>query len=457
MNFDSREEFDELGKKAYLESVKKGKAPVLNNPQKINTLKLKNFFGTDDTIAMDVGKFLTYIDKPLLDRVVDEFDLLFSTIDMGGAFNKKRLITTDNQSGIFDFGLAAQGLYRKQEYFSQELANESPSEFFDKPSGVVPVDLVREDKLGNFWYTSEVTNIEYLLTKQQEGTRAVELKLKDAKLIYGTTNKKSYMMFERQGGKQRMVDLYVPQGGMRDLTKEGMLARALPLLLAAKYFELAGIRTRINVCRMFERDKNVICATFPIKNYGDELDFNWIAINCSDPRFFRWNMWKYVSGLLADRYGLYMQGHGNTVYSGDLFLETANRYKNWYFDRVDKGLEKELQIDRPLMLFTGLPDPSNSIKASYNKIKNEFYKILDVVDFQYNQSEKSAKRIYTRMVENDGKSTHEFKSYVQKIMSESFSYAKYGDYATPMKQQDILEEKYDSAMDGIDNFLHSIR
>jgi hypothetical protein len=458
MNFDSREEFDKLGKEAYAEMSKQGNCP------KWSTSVDKDFVGSSDRALLDEGNFKEFINRPALDKTIDSFEELFATIDMGGAFNKSRLIITDDKRGIFDFGLASKGLYRAQEYYSKELAEESPDEFFpEKPSGVVPWEFIEENQLDQYWFTSKIVldkngkGKRFQMFPQQEGTRALELKIPGAKLIFRTNIKKSYVTFERQGGKARMVDLYMPQGGLAGLSYEGMLAKALPLMLAARYFEMAGIKTRINNTRMYYDGSKVVCVTFPVKDYGEDLDFNWLAINSADPRFFRWNMWKYTSGLLAKKYGIRQSGWGSTVYGGSMMTEVGNRYKNWYFEEMRKGLQPELSIDRRLMLFGGLENPGNSIKNQIEDIKQEFFRILDIVDFQFNSPEKAAQRVFVRMVENENKATTTYKRYVQNTMALAYSYPTGGQYATEPEEADVLEQDYDIAIDGMNNFLESLR
>jgi hypothetical protein len=467
MNFESRQQFDELGAAAYKEMLKKGDIAKWNNSAD------PDFVGTSDKRLLNSGEFQTYIEPKVLEKAIETFEELFATIDMGGAFDKSRLIITDDKRGIFDFGLASQGLYRLQEYYSKKLAEESPSEFFGKLPGLVPTEFVREDKLKQYWYKSPETSEEYLLELRQKGLTAILDKDKDTPLTeisgmvttqnptpglkFSTTTKKSYVTFERKGGKARMVDLYMPQGGLQDITAEGMLARALPLMLAARYFEMAGIKTRISVNRSYSDGDYFTCFTIPVKDYGEDIDFNWLAINVADPRFFRWNMWKYMRGFLAKDFNRkYQDGWGSTVYGGRQMLEVGNRYKNWYFDEMQKGLQPELAVDRNLMLFGGLESPRNTIKGQTDEIKEEFFRILDVVDFQFNSPEKAAKRVYERLVEKEGYTVARYKRYVQNTMAAAYSFPDAGEYATEPERIDVLEQDFDIALDGMNNYLATL-
>ena len=56
-----------------------------------------------------------------LNKTLEEFDELYDQIDMGGSFNKQKLLITDDKRGIFSFSLASKGLYRGVEYYSEEI------------------------------------------------------------------------------------------------------------------------------------------------------------------------------------------------------------------------------------------------------------------------------------------------------------------------------------------------
>ena len=447
----------------------------------------RQFIGTSRAEA-EQGGFIEYINRNNLERAITSFDEMLTKVDMGGAFEKAKMIITADSRGVFDFSLASKGLYRLREYYSEELKNESPKEFFPGLPGVVPLDNVYQDALEQFWYTNETSGKKYLLTPRQKGTTYMleinpnaqivvdeqgleytePITYNDFTLEFATTTKKSYIMFEKKGGKAKFVDLYVGIGGLAELTYEGMLARSLPLLLAARYFEQVGIRTRILATRMFKEGSNYIAATYPIKDYGQDIDFNWLAINSSDPRWFRWNLWKYVSALsYTDKLrGAESKGYGQTVYGGDELLEVFNRYKNWYFKEMEQGRLKPLEIDRNLMIAGGLPNPEDddlTSRSGKEKIVTEFYRVLDIVDFQFNKPEKAAARIYKRFQEDEDYKNYskdrldqKVKEYIIATLRQAYSYPAQGQYATEKERQDVLEDDFDKALDGVLNYLATI-
>jgi hypothetical protein len=129
---------------------------------------------------------------------------------------------------------------------------------------------------------------------------------------------------------------------------------------------------------------------------------------------------------------------------------------------MKKGELPELSTNRNLMLFGGLQSPPETydIKTDTDvteKIIEEFYRIIDIVDFQFNKPEIAAKRIYEREVIDKGLSIGNFKMYVTNVLAQAYSYPQYGEYSTEPQEQDKLEEDYDKAIDGLNIYLESLK
>lgn len=453
-SFDSKYDFEQKGKEAY-EKLLRTAPNSLTIREWENASIDSSFVGTRNRSELDAGNFIDYINRPALETSIDSFDALFSKIDMGGAFEKSRLIITDDKRGIFDFGLASKGLYKPQEYFSEILAKDLPYEFPTLNSGVVPFDSIYIDKMNQFWYKSFNNGQTYLMNSQQEGTRAVELKVPNAKLKFKTKTKKAYVMFKKKGGKAKFVDLYIGASVPYSLSFEGMLAKILPLLLVARYLETSGIKTRINTMRIFENGNDTFCFAYPIKQFGEDLDFNWIAINNADPRWFRWNMWKYLSALSKETYNVDTTGSGTAINGGSKLYETFNRFKNWKIEETEKGNFQDLGIDYNLMITGGLENPTNNISSQQQEIEEEFYRILDVVDYQFNEPKKASTRIYDRLTEK-GYGKDIIKKFITDALESAYSYPQKGQYATPRKTQDKIDEDFDKAFEGTIDFFNTL-
>ena len=378
---------------------------------------------------------------------------------MGGSFKKTRLKITDDKRGIFDFGLASKGLYKKQEYFSIELAQNSPDEFataeYDfKPSGVVPFDFVEETFIGEdkfYWYTAAAGQ-KYELKKQQQGTRSIELKLPGAKLGYATKTKKAYIIHEKRGGKAKMVELFIP-------VNQGItFSTAMPLFLAARFFQMYGVMTKISVIRMYsERGDEYVAWSYPIKDYGDEMDFNFMALNGVDTRWW--------FGIRA-------------------VLNAINNKTQLENKQLERGNKNKLNTS-DFKTYNGSVDETLYRKSSLSttQIIKVFFKILDTVDFQFNKPEEVCVRIYKRLVTDEldkyyandvSKSqmtqqekdsamnnmritlTSAFKSYVTAVLFDTYDFPEQGEYEEPKESGEKLQEELGEKISKLNQFLKTL-
>lgn len=298
------------------------------------------------------------------------FDNAPIPLNLGGQTEKNRLIATDKPMGVFDFSLASRGMYKVPEYFSQKLADEYPEKFkdYELPSGIVPNNLVKQD--GEKFYYEDADGF-FDCKIQQKGTRAVDLKLEDAKLKYATRNKKVYLTFRRNRGKVKYVEIY-SLFYFTSLSGEVQYAvRHIPVLMVAEYLESIGIKTRIYMTRFVtlsldwelrEKDKNNVPlplyematkksgytnALFvqPIiaKEFGQDID-KAFALNISKPSYppyddiARNSLKKEVKnrGTLPTR--------GNPDFSKDTYVEGFERYRNKYLLYNKKGLFKSKEL-----------------------------------------------------------------------------------------------------------------
>lgn len=446
-------------------------------------------------------KPLRYENEKDLNDILVNFDELVAKIDMGGVFKKSRLRITDDKRGIFDFGIAGKGLYQPKEYFSLELANELPDEFNKseygfKPSGIVPNEFVKESFVFNekqFWYTSFTNGNKYLLTPQDEGLRAIQLKLEGAKKIFKTSIKKSYIMFEKKGGKAKMVELYIP-------VNQGItLEAALPIFMAAKFFQLYGVMTRINIVRMYqESGSEYVMWSYPVKDYGEEMDFDYMAANGVDTRWWYAIRVGVVAMNEAEELKNYISTYAKKPaysnirnYSGTgglpsdrkSFIALFSRYRNWYMKEIEEGRLQPLRVDKKLIISAANERFYGSFSADLNKITEEFFRIVDTVDFQYNKPEDASKRIYKRMVEEPQDKYYfdllkdknlssqeivdkmksnliflkaDFKEYVQNLLIDTYTYPVDGLYEEPKESARKLDEELNEKLDKLATFLETI-
>jgi hypothetical protein len=438
-----------------------------------------------------------------LQKTINDFDTIFDNIDMGGAFKKKKLKITDDKRGIFSFGVASKGLFRAIEYFSEELAQDNPIELqkYSKTLGVVPANLVESIvMLGEkqFWYTSDTLNKMYRLERQQEGTAELlsidpnaEIKYTEngikyvepsrigkASLKFKTSTKKSYLMFDKKGGKAEMVELYMPVHLGYQLTN------ALPVFLIARYLQTVGIKVRITAIRMYhERDDHFVMWSIPVKDYGEEMDFNNLALVGLDRKW--WDLiYAGVRTLTANGSSLRYNGQGDQAGNEADYIEAFSRYRNWYEQQIQLGLLEPLRVDKKLLMIAGLIGKRGK-NLNYNEeVLDEFYRVMDKIDFFFNKPELVVQRIYKRLVDdqydkffvnlvtnapNISKTVREqkltekkqelisdLKTHVQQVLSDTYTYPIGGQYPESQESADKLEEEYDTKLEAMNNYLKTL-
>jgi hypothetical protein len=463
----------------------KGEEAMARNKSKTSGKAKRDY--DDDIGKDDVESWKNQSDyeyKNRLNELLEEMETEFAQIDMGGTFKKSRLKITSDERGVFSFGLASQGLFKPQEYFSQELADDNPNEFPNKPSGVVPAKEIEFIKiLGKmqYWYQSPKTDKRYLCERQQEGTRDVALGLrKNPK--YRTKTKKSYVMFEKKGGKAKMVELFVPLHGSI------YLGNVMPLYLVVKFLRQMNIMVRINSIRMYhEKGDYFFGWCVPIKDFGEDIDYNQIAKASVDGQWWR-VMRANLRAITDDKdWNGVMRTDGSGSEAGDRwdYNNVFSRFKNWYLEQIKLGELPPLRVDKRLLLFGGAF--SSTTKEG---IMKEVYRILDLVDFQFNDINACLKRIYKREVDvklekyfeeqvtyNWGYAksvkvsqqdidrkmsiekadlTKKFNDYVIEIFTDTYTYPSRGEYATPSEEADKIEEEFDDKLLKLRNFLKNV-
>jgi hypothetical protein len=429
----------------------------LNNPTEINSINsvstsdtmirsTPSFFGYDSTSSKSLAEQFSYdeikvfSDMPLLENALNSFSDIRKSLDLGGDFDSARMKFTSLPRGVFNFGIASKGLYRKVEYYDE--TNDI----------IIDSNLVLQSDINKAPYYNFKGNKLYL-RKQQEGTFLVEKNCKDvkieysetnklflpfkdgkiyngcgfevdkvkgiyAKLKYATTTKKVYMYREKLGGGiSPFVDLFIVVGGLGDLNTENMLAKNLPTFIVADILEKAGVKVRIYGVRGYDTPEDtLVFLPFALKEYGETLDFGNLASFTSDIRFFRVNLWRSLATIrrMAKKVNNpnsteYPYGYGSTLYgfkngSRDDLYDAFQMYKNWVFNQKGSVKNTTKINDKGLMILGGLRDLKTSDRLTgansadtFVKIKEEVYRILDYVGMLLtNNPSKFIQGIYIR-------------------------------------------------------------
>ena len=393
----------------------------------------------------------TYPNKAQLDRFIQKFDEFKGKIDTGGAVKKSRIKFTEDSRNTFSFSLAAKGLRREVEYYSEELATHNPDKFSSMPlynddetiiAGIVPAIFTTSFELAGttyFTYTDDVTGKKYDLRQQQKGTAKMISLEPSFKVLVGEDGiyrteptfsekfkfslkfysvvKKSFLEYEKVGGgNAAAVDVYIPF----DMVSGGVDTRmtpAAPIIMAAEYLAKAKIKLRLNILRIITTQKEyqprkrsgVTCVVVCIKDFNEPLD---------------WEKMSVLRGLedvgqLITECNAYVMGNNNSspiaispyadyiVYSDEeMFQEYFYRYKNWLYSEVEKGKLDVKLVEKPLMIglstggLLGVDFISDNNPTRDDMIEEKFFEIIDSVNTFYNEDINSVVKLvmerYTR-------------------------------------------------------------
>tara|TARA_R110000824_G_scaffold139685_9_gene304972 strand:+ start:1576 stop:3015 length:1440 start_codon:yes stop_codon:yes gene_type:complete len=383
----------------------------------LSTGRVRPEVGFEGTTDIDVLKnpINRYLDPTSLDNSIDSIKDFFATIKLGGAFEKDRFVATSQPKGVFSFDLASQGLYRPQEYYSPDLDKLIPSNSITKISS----------NPNQFVYTKTTPNGKketFELIQQQEGTLCMYKKNKlikklisegtpkilaqqkaekeypGCKLRFATSTKKVYLIRtgdlidENEKGEEKVVDIFIPIGGLRNQTPRSLMYTTMPSLLLAYFMNFYGIKTRILGLQKGNYNGNEFIASFKIKDYDEPFDFNRIAILTADSRVFRYNLFKSVV-YFYNQLGVNVNdGLGG---QGSSFLPRFERYKNYYVSLIPKGKVKNK--NKQLMITSNyVANPGFTDDVLMNQVKREFFLMLDAVDLEFNGAKTSLPRIKAR-------------------------------------------------------------
>jgi hypothetical protein len=303
--------------------------------------------------------------------------------NLGGEQDKSRLETTSRPIGVFDFSLASKGLYRVQEYYSQELETEYPDLFasFELPSGVVPPNLVDNITIGgikSFVYTYNGKT--YVLDKRQKGTTAIQDGEKDAKLKFATTTKDVYLKFKRTGGKVKYAEIYSLFYFTSLDGDDEYAIRQLPALMTAQYFESVNLRRYdrltnaelpmytelVKATGRASYDNNFIFAPIIVKDFGQDLDWvSALSVSQNDSS----NLYQpIVNEMMRMELERNIDPYGFPDQTQERYLEAFARYKEKYQVYVKAGIWKSKEIQEDSQLFFH----SQSIRKYLSSTRSNF-------------------------------------------------------------------------------------
>lgn len=417
-------------------------------------------FAEQFDINSGLGSFL---DQDLLTKVEQVYSNINAKLDLGGDFKASRIKFTEKPLGIFSFAQASKGLIRPVEYFSKE------------ENKVILADNVFKGQFkGKDYYFYNYDGREVIVERRQEGTTKIhesctdillkedeESKLvlpydlegkivndcKGNKLRYATTTKKVYAYREKKGGGiAPYVDLYISTGGLGDIEPEQMIIRSLPNILLSRILEKAGVRVRIfaywsNRDYSKDRDFNTM---FMLKNYGETVDINKIAVFSSDTRFYRYWLANSTIGWYKFMCGDDESGFDTTgTLSPSVFMkDILPMVRNYVSYQISVGQFPSQVVNKKLMLFANMDVGSgDQIESSdiEKKVIEKFYSILDYIQMQLSNTPRKVLQDIIKREKDNGKSETEIKKYIRSAITNVLSPTKEFQKQSPAELKRLLD------------------
>jgi hypothetical protein len=378
-----------------------------------------DFNGSIDADLLNNPTRITeYLYQDVLDRELDNLASITQNLKLGAGAKKTKLEFTEQPTGIFNFGMASKGLYRKREFFCAQL------------NMVVDENLVVNEN-GSFWYKGKSNDIKsfmlnahlqtYKCELRQEGTTEMLLKNPNAKVLkaadgmiytdpirfedvslkFATSTKKVYLKKSEiknvtGGGNEKYVDVYVTPAAGWTINKENLIYSALPSILLVQILEKAGFKVRVNkmIANLLQdtiANAGVIFYAYPIKDYGEPINYQRIAIDAADPRIFRWEDSRRKSALVMELFRQDLKSYGynpNEVQTDRIF----NEYKHWLSKEIRRGSGRKVFNKNLNLHLQGTINKSNDSHAvQMERVVVKLKEMLDRVAIEFVGSEQAIK------------------------------------------------------------------
>ncbi len=347
----------------YFDFIKESKTKVVGKAKRvmdINTSRTNAFnniaeygsawYGTtnvDDAIKEPVDEFIL---KNELNEFLDEFRNDTVNADLLDIDQKKKIEFTSMEKGIFSFDLASLGLIRVYEYFSPVLSTIVDANFVRSYKNdqkkiifyhieVPTIERHKVEKRGAYYYSpvlkknvaedrveTEITEDDVIYYHKEQLRIAqhdvVQRQKLDAngKKMFSSTFKKSFIYIPPIERKLPKIDIIISSAySWRVNAREQMIWGCMSAIAIAEKLEKSGIDYRIFVCSAgkYDKDKRVF-SFIKIKDTGEPLNVNGIAVTVSDARFFR-NV--QIQGYIATAFAA---GYGENI-TGGIAIPINNR------------------------------------------------------------------------------------------------------------------------------------
>jgi len=498
--FDKIEEIRAKANKESYENSALNKVDMFQNYE-----SFENDFNTETPNFRKLKKFIKNASQSLK-----------SIINLGGSLKRDKIKITQDERGVFDFSLASQGLYRPVEYFSYDFESYikntkvNPYEYLGLENGVVPPELVFKNESGIFVFdfngkryscerrqtgTTKVfnyfNNVCYLKSNPQGLILPYYINNKEKvfngegkiKLKYASSNKKSFLIYEKKNDNVKHVDIFIPVNFLTVNDSTRALA-LLPAFLVALFLRDYGVQTRISAMRMGTDGGVHTTISIAVKDYDDDIDnayasvFNILGRESYAASFFAF--FKVLcsnEGIQAPSTGDYSNSFGTVRYYQQSYINNMmQRYKNWIEVNKDKPFVNT-RVTNPNFQFGIASEYSNIASAALKNsdildnihdIFFKFYYYIDFLSIEMLPMQEFVKNIYTRVNEDDffkklytvpvqkKEIIDMLRTYVLTLLVEKYTIVSGGEYFDSLEQEAKKRQLFTEKVSTLNESLNSL-
>ena len=504
---------DAFNKKSEIEAKIKKKRYETIALTYVNELRFANYKSFTDYINQPKRNFEKT--KEISATFIENIKTL---INLGGLFKNDKIIVTEDTRGVFDFGLASLGLFRPIEFYSQDLADDIKSGKLKNPfpsyeNGIVNGDDIRKQVIGELNVFTYVFNgKKYNCERRQRGATKVfntffeECFLKpnkdgllitfyldnkekvfngrgDVKLKYASSNKKSYLIYNKKDDSVKNVDIFMPINLMG--VNDGARALALlPAYLISATLENFGIQSRISALRLGSDSSTAITISIPVKDYEESTNeafnkaFTLLSLESAGGSFFAFH--KVIAeneGIQANPTGNTKAGFDDVNYWSQRYIDDMmQRYKNWAETNKDKDFVNTKVINQNFQFGLTTPDSSPAgssldyadILEGLHKVFYLYYFYMDYLAIEMLDMKDFVKSVYSRFTEDvtfrkiyEMPSTKEeikvlLRSYVLTMLVQKYMLVTGGSYSDTPEQKQNKEEMFQKKVISLNEQINNL-
>jgi len=444
-----------------------------------------------------------------------------SFIKLGGLYQNDKIKITEDKRGVFDFGLASLGLYRPIEFYSEELKKdieskkvENPFKISGNPNGVINPNDVKKNTFGeNTIFTFQFENKNYKCERRQRGATNVfnkfsnECDLKSNKdgiiltyyknsdkvfngkgnvrLKYASSNKKSYLIYNKKDDDVKYVDLFMPINYI-DSTDSTRALAFLPMYLIAGALEEFGIQVRLSALRIGTDEGTSITISIPVKEYNESTieafnrSFNLLAKSNIAGTYYAFH--KIIvenEGVQAPPTEDNSPAFTNVKYTKRAYMnQMMQRYKNWAEINKEKDFINT-KVSNPNFQFAMYTEryldkadesfvTEEAIISNLHNVFFKFYYYMDFLAIEMLSMQNFVKAIYSRFVDDESfLSLFEIPSstkgkqqlirdYTLAMLNEKYALVSEGEYQDTNEQATKKTETKEQKLRLLDEAIQSI-